>query len=466
MLDSEQQTLFRQLSVFRGGFTLPACGAASGADDEYEVLESLGQLVDKSLVRTMAAGEETRYYLLEPLRQYAAARITAEETAEAGGRHALYFQDLAERAAPELHGPNQLDWFSRLTTEHDNLRVALAWGLEAGDPALAQRTAAALYWFWIVRRHVAEGTEWFDRVLAVKGGLSTARASALLQAGFISTMVRVDDLEACRAQIREARAQFIELGDGQGVQTAETYDAILLWWQRDFEASSSGLAEIQVAHRADGFEWGDAFCGWFLGSVAWLAGDMTRAYEHYTQSLELYRRIGDLTFIAWTLLPLANISLESGELDQATALYEKSLPMMEDLGDRHGAGAVLLGLGIAAHFRGETEAPQLLLTEAQTNFREGGGGQGLSWPISNVPIDTSTHDLLLEATQRYQASLNLPPEEWAQMVCSDGDAWRARTVSNSQSTQNYGSMCDVISAVHSPAISNTIAQIGAQLPSN
>ena len=160
MLDSDQQTLFRQLSVFRGGFTLPACGAVSGIEDEYEVLESLGQLVDKSLVRTMTADEETRYYLLEPLRQYAAARITVEESSETGGRHAEYFRDLAERAAPELHGPGQLEWLARLETEHDNLRVALSWGIDAGDAELAQRTAAALAWFWLVRRHMAEAVEW------------------------------------------------------------------------------------------------------------------------------------------------------------------------------------------------------------------------------------------------------------------------------------------------------------------
>ena len=122
MLDSEQQTLFRQLSVFRGGFTLPACGAVSGADDEYDVLDPLGQLVEKSLVLTVPSGEETRYYLLEPLRQYAAARITPYEATEAGGRHARYFQDLAEQAAPELRGPRQLEWLARLEREHDNLR--------------------------------------------------------------------------------------------------------------------------------------------------------------------------------------------------------------------------------------------------------------------------------------------------------------------------------------------------------
>ena len=105
--------------------------------------------------------------------------------------------------------------------------------------------------------------------------------------------------------------------------------------------------------------------------------------------------------------------------------------MMGDLRDRHGVGAVLLGLGMAEHFRGETEAAQRLLTEAQTNLREGGGGQGLSWPISNILVDTGTHDLLVEATLRYQNGLNLPPAEWAQMVCSDGEAWRARTTLDS-----------------------------------
>ena len=68
--------------------------------------------------------------------------------------------------------------------------------------------------------------------------------------------------------------------------------------------------------------------------------------------------------------------------------------------------------------------------QAQTNLREGGGGQELSWAISNALVDTHTRDLLVEATNRYQNGLDLPLEEWARMVCSDGEAWRARTRSN------------------------------------
>ena len=67
----------------------------------------------------------------------------------------------------------------------------------------------------------------------------------------------------------------------------------------------------------------------------------------------------------------------------------------------------------------------MILTDAQTHLREGGGGQGLSWPLSNVLIETHTHHQLMEVVNRYQASLNLPAAEWVKMVCADGEALRA-----------------------------------------
>ena len=115
----------------------------------------------------------------------------------------------------------------------------MAWALEAGDADLAQRTAAALTWFWIIRRHVAESVEWYDRVLAADGSSTQARASALARAGFVSSMIRQDDLEGCLARVREAHAQFVELGDEQGVKTAQTYEAMILWFQRNLEPSST-----------------------------------------------------------------------------------------------------------------------------------------------------------------------------------------------------------------------------------
>ena len=426
MLSADQQLLFCQLSVFRGGFTFPACTAVSGVEDEFEVLETLGQLVDKSLVQAESGGEETRYHLLEPLRQYGASRITGEDAAEAGDRHAEYFLDLAEQAGPELRGPRQLEWLDRLETEHDNIRVALVWSLDSGKVDVARRTASALTWFWLIRRNVLEANGWFERALAVDGGSPQVHATALVLGSFIRSNVHPDDLEACLERVREGLSTFVELGDQQGIGTALTYEALLMWYMRDLEASSLKFAEIQPAMQAAGFEWGDAFCDWFLGSAAWLVGDLTPAREHFTRGLEKFRNIEDLMLIAWSLLPLANISLGLDELDQATDLYNQSLPMMDELGDRLGVGTVLVGLGTVAQFRGETDEAGRLIAEAQVHLREGTGGQGLSWTTSNAPVDTSTHDLLLEATSRYQAGINLPTDEWTRMVLADAEAWRER----------------------------------------
>jgi len=71
---------------------------------------------------------------------------------------------------------------------------------------------------------------------------------------------------------------------------------VMLWWLRDFDASTHALADLQATRRSNGFDWGDAFCGWFLGSDVWLMGHLTQAEEQYNRSLEIYRRVGDSTF--------------------------------------------------------------------------------------------------------------------------------------------------------------------------
>ena len=130
--------------------------------------------------------------------------------------------------------------------------------------------------------------------------------------------------------------------------------------------------------------------------------------------------------VAWALLRLANISMDTGAHEEAISFYDESMLLMGEIGDLHGLGAARLGLGMAAHIRGEADEAEQILTNAQTNLREGSGGQGISWPISNALVDTRTYDQLIEATNRYQASLYLPPDQWARMVCSDGEAWFAR----------------------------------------
>jgi predicted ATPase/DNA-binding XRE family transcriptional regulator len=127
VLLEEEKLLFRRLYVFAGGFSLEAAEAvgAAGEVTTDEVLGLLGRLVEQSLVAadTNANSDgEPRYRMLEPVRQYALERLEETgESAQTRRRHATFFLALAERAEPELHGPDQVEWLERLELENGNL---------------------------------------------------------------------------------------------------------------------------------------------------------------------------------------------------------------------------------------------------------------------------------------------------------------------------------------------------------
>ena len=99
--------------------------------------------------------------------------------------HAGYFLALAEQAEPELFGPEQNTWLARLEEEHDNLRAAFAQPARADDPQPGLRLAGALWRFWEVRGHLAEGQAWLNEMLRRAGAAAepAVRAKALLGAG-------------------------------------------------------------------------------------------------------------------------------------------------------------------------------------------------------------------------------------------------------------------------------------------
>jgi predicted ATPase len=91
------------------------------------VTDTLGSLVDSSLVRAETRGSEPRFSLLETIRDYALERLAGGDWVPAHDRHAAYFRALAEPSGAELAGPGQLTWLARLETEHDNLLAAMSW---------------------------------------------------------------------------------------------------------------------------------------------------------------------------------------------------------------------------------------------------------------------------------------------------------------------------------------------------
>ena len=115
LLTQGERAMFRQLAVFAGGFTLDAAEAVGGDGDvaRTDVLDLLTNLVEKSLVSLGL--EDERYRLLETVRQYAQERLDESGEADrARAWHLAFYVALAERARPELVGPEQGAWLARL----------------------------------------------------------------------------------------------------------------------------------------------------------------------------------------------------------------------------------------------------------------------------------------------------------------------------------------------------------------
>src|SRR5829696_5077666 len=225
LLTEEEKIFFGRLSVFSGGHTLEAAEEVCDPEGNLDVLEVVGSLLEKSLLRReQGADGEPRFVMLETVHEYAREKLEESgEAEEVKRRHAEYFVALAEEAHPELKGQDQLEWLQRLEAEHDNTRAALTWALRQEKVELGLRLAGALQRFWWTRGYDSEGRRWLEGALAMDGrGSVESRAMALAGVGALAS--HQGDFD--RAE--EALVEGLELLVGEETERSEVKLHLLL----------------------------------------------------------------------------------------------------------------------------------------------------------------------------------------------------------------------------------------------
>jgi predicted ATPase/class 3 adenylate cyclase len=167
LLEDTEQLVFQRLSTLAGTFDLDAgeAIAAGGTVEDFEVLDALGHLVDKSMVVAATGAMTTRYRLLETLRQFAADRLVERPDAdEVRDRHATYWCDRAVTLGRATGGTDQNAVLDAIDVDIDNYRSAFAHLLTTGRVNDAARSVLALSAYWQIRRS-REGLGWFHQLL-------------------------------------------------------------------------------------------------------------------------------------------------------------------------------------------------------------------------------------------------------------------------------------------------------------
>jgi predicted ATPase len=418
LLSTAEQSLFRCLSIFVAGWTLEAAEAIGVDEDDghLNVLDSLGSLVDKSLVKAFEVREGvTRYTLLETLREYGLEQLEACAESEAlQRRHAEYYLALAEEAEPALRGPEQGAWLERLEREHDNLRAALGWASERGEIELGLRLAGALWRFWQAHGHLGEGSNWLEELLA-RDGLEVSsrnrrispavRARALNGVGNLA--LNQGDYTRSAARIEECLALRRELGDTWGVAAALNNLANAVIYQGQYRRAASLYEESLAVFRALEDRWCIAVTLNNLGFVANGLGEYAQATTLHDEALALRRELGDTANVAASLQNLGEVAASQGDYAHAIALHEESVGLFRELESKGGAAYSLQSLGDLARRQGDLDRAAALLDDSLTTFREVGDKRGIAVVLCALGHLARARDEGSRAATFYSESLRL-----------------------------------------------------------
>jgi predicted ATPase/DNA-binding SARP family transcriptional activator len=405
-LPEAEAALLRRLSVFAGGWTLEAAEAVVGGQwsvvsevkdsgpelttDQWppttDILDLLSSLEGRSLVLVEEADQGRRYRMLETVREYAREKLAAcGEEATARPAHVAYLLELAETAEAGMRGPEQLQWLNVLEAEHDNLRAALAWCLEAaaggewpadrpapagsGEPQLSGRTAhphppataieaglwlaAALQSYWTTRHYVDEGRRYLEALLSSPqaAGRTAARAAALYAAAALPNDRH--DWAAARLQAEESLAICEEHGDQHGIARALNILSFLIPTRE--EARRLATRSLALS-RACNDPAGTASVLTWLSDFARAAGDPDTARAYHQEALAIARSVGDQMLEAGCLSGLGAVERERRDYAAARDCFQSSLVLARKLG-MHGQTAVsLYFLGLLAFDEGDFAA--------------------------------------------------------------------------------------------------------------
>ncbi len=369
LLDPGEQTLFARLAVFVGGRTLEAveavCDVAS--DLPIDLFDGVESLVDKSLLRReVGAGGEPRLVMLETIHEYARERLDGSgERAAMERAHAAYYMTLGEKAKPGLEGPEQAQWLASLMVEHDNMRAALAWTLDADQPESALRISSALWPMWLMHGHLSEGRRWMDRVIgaAATAGLGGAMvAQALNETGALSAEMGAYD-EAEAAMMRSL-ALYREVGDERGRGIILTHLGNVAGLQFAYERANAFYEQGLAIHRARNDPSAVAHALGNLAELAYQQGDIERASAAASESLALATTSGNIYFATDALSTLGGVALLRGDVDGAAWAYGGALEHASHLDNVAEMAENLEGLAVVALRREQPERAALLLGAA------------------------------------------------------------------------------------------------------
>jgi predicted ATPase/DNA-binding NarL/FixJ family response regulator len=339
-----ERRLWAKVAVFVDGFELDAALAiCSDPDEEEPIADTLGSLVEKSVLTTVRYESTNRFRMLPPIRQRGLAELAQLGSLEAlRSRHKDFFVGLVVVAHENWLSPRQLDWIRRLRREDGNLRSALELcSTQPGEADAGVLAAAHLLEYGMIQGRIGQWRRWLERVLAQADGDTATRAHALRTACWWATMQ--GDHDTATSLLDEAWSLAAGHHGDDIVAVLTQASGLVAMYAGGLERAEHLLSEAAGRFRTSGNDYGLALSSMLLAVDRGLLGDLDGALECHHDCLAITEPAGELWVRSWSLFAAGFAMWARGDTDAGTAL-KQALRLKRQLGDRQGIGSLLEAL--------------------------------------------------------------------------------------------------------------------------
>jgi predicted ATPase/DNA-binding winged helix-turn-helix (wHTH) protein len=374
LLDIDERRVFRRLAIFPSSFSLEAAADMAGdtGEDYWDLVDTLGRLVDKSLV-TVEGNDPPRYRLLETLRIFAREQLTTSGEFQAiAQRHARFFADLFVVSNEVWETTKPVEWLQRYIPEFDNVQTALDWGIGKLDHKdIVVRLAGASGRLWLNSDRRVEGWRYLEQANHLVDDDTPLNDVARLveQIGYLCQNI---DNARSKAALEQAATLYRKLNDKHrlaavlcvlGVNSARAGrpeegkrlldEALELLGFTDNKRTLSSV----LAH---------------LGQLARLSGDNVGARRYYEQALEIFREMKDDFRHSLLRRALAELEFAEGAVDRAIALAREDISRLRKSTKALLASHALINFASYLAFGGEQSEARGYAEEALLLERDAG----------------------------------------------------------------------------------------------
>lgn len=392
-LSHDEQAVFAQLAVFRGGFTRTAAQKITSTS-----LRTLANLVNKSFLQFNQ--QRARYELHELVRQYAAEKLAEDEVQATAVRtqHSRYYCALVQHRKNQLKAGQPQAALAHIEADQENGRAAWDWAVAQGDVTGIDLAISGLCRFYDMRdrfndglaiceaasqrlrqlpespalqRVLAKTLTWYTRFLRYLGQIETIKST------FQEVATLLERAEQSQEDIRAEKAfALATMGKFSAFGEENRHSA----WE---QLEQSLLLARQLGDRYGEFSAQNA-----LGNIARRMGNYHEARHRFEKNLIAARAQQNQSESIRALVQLGWVARDLVDYEEARRLFEECLALSHAQDNVWGASRALEALAFLSMFQGDFAAAghhiQLALNISRDNgFRSDMVKQRVNWAVTH-----------------------------------------------------------------------------------